>query len=164
MLANVCQLHIVHYDEVIEMAHQGRDLVETRIEQQIAGAPVYVAVALNAPLDAEQKAVISLSFGERLHCVRYHAVEPAQAVAAGNQNLAPPAQVADPGGVQKGIKLPRQTVKHAGRERAAMQAKSRSAAGRVRRSSGVEGPVYLWEACGAVIGSGWFMAESTIKL
>ena len=28
LLANVCQLNIVHYDEVIEMAHQGRDLVE----------------------------------------------------------------------------------------------------------------------------------------
>ena len=69
LVANVCQLNIVHYDEVIEMTHQGRDLVKACIQQQIAGAPVYVAVTLDAPLYAQQKAVISLSFGERLHRV-----------------------------------------------------------------------------------------------
>ena len=72
--ANVCQLNIVHYDEVIEMAHQGRNLVTSRIQQQIAGAPVYVAVTLNAPLHAQQEAVVSLSFRERLHSVRDHAI------------------------------------------------------------------------------------------
>ena len=158
--ANVCQLHIVHYYEVIEMAHQGGDLVNTRIEQQIGGAAVDVAVALNASLDAEQKAVIPLSFGERLHRVRYHAIEPAQAVAAGNQNLPPPAQVADPGGVQKGIELPRETIKNARSERTAMQARQRLRS-QVRRLA----------AWGQLLGQRamrssdrWFMAESTIKL
>jgi hypothetical protein len=125
VVANVCQFYIVHYDKVVKMAQQDRDLVASGIEQQIAGAPVYVAIALYAPLDAEQKAVVSLSFGERLHGVRDHAVEPAQAVAASNLNLAAPAQIADAGGVQKGIDFPRQIVKHAGREGATMQAELR---------------------------------------
>ncbi len=63
LLANVCQLHIVHYNKVVKMAHQARDLVNTRIEQQVAGTAVDVAVALNPSLNAEQKAVISLSSG-----------------------------------------------------------------------------------------------------
>ena len=67
MPANICQLNIVHYDEVIEMTHQGRDLVKACIQQQIAGAPVNIAVSLDTPLYAQQKAVIPLSFGERLH-------------------------------------------------------------------------------------------------
>ena len=66
-MANICQLHVVHYDEVIEMTHDGRDLVKACIQQQIAGAPVNVAITLDTPLYAQQKAVISLSFGERLH-------------------------------------------------------------------------------------------------
>ncbi len=143
MLANVCQFHIVHYDKVVKMVQQGRDLVATGIEQQIAGAPVYIAIALNAPLDAEQKAVVSLSFGERLHGVRDHAVEPTQAIGAGNQDLAPPAQIADAGGVQKGINFPGQIVKHTGREGATMQTWLRQGraglqgpAVRVRRSEG----------------------------
>ena len=62
--ANVCQLYIVHYYEVVEMAYQRRNLVITCIQQQIAGAPVYVAITLDTPLHAQQETVISLSFRE----------------------------------------------------------------------------------------------------
>jgi len=122
--ANVSQLHVVHYYEVIEVPYQRRDLVDTGIQQQIAGAPVNVAITLNPSLDAQQKAVISLSFRKRLHCVRHHAVEPAQAIAAVHQNFASPTQVADPGGVEKGIKLCRKTVECGRRQRTAMQLQS----------------------------------------
>lgn len=105
MPANVSQLYVVHYYEVIEVAHQRRDLVDAGIEQQIIGVPVNVAITLNSPLNAEQKAVIPLFFRKRLHRVRNHAVEPAQTIAAGYQNFASPTQVADPGRVEKEIKL-----------------------------------------------------------
>jgi hypothetical protein len=123
--ANVRQLHVVHYYEVIEVAYKRRDLVDTGIKQQIAGAAVNVAIALNPSLDAQQKAVIPLFFRKRLHCVRHHAVEPAQAIAAIHQNFASPTQVADPGRVEKGIELSRKTVECARRQRAAMQPQSR---------------------------------------
>jgi hypothetical protein len=123
--ANVRELHVVHYYEVIEVAYKRRDLVDTGIQQQIAGAPVNVAITLNPSLDAQQKTVIPLSFRKRLHCVRHHAVEPAQAIAAVHQNFASPTQVADPGRVEKGIKFCGKTVECDGRQRAAMQPQSR---------------------------------------
>ena len=135
MPANVSQLHIVHNYEVIEVAYQSGDLVNTGIQQQIIGAPVNVAVTLNPPLDAEQKAVIPLSFGKRLHRVRHHAVEPAQTIAAGHQNFASPTQVADPGGVEKGIQLWRKTVECGRRQGAAMQPQSRQRSQRGAQSS-----------------------------
>jgi hypothetical protein len=119
--ANVSQLHVVHYYEVIEVAYQRGDLVDTGFQQQIASAAVNVAITLNPSPDAQQKAVIPLSFRKRLHCVRHHAVEPAQAIAAVHQNFTLPTQVADPGRVKKGIKLCRKTVECARRQRAAMQ-------------------------------------------
>lgn len=121
MPANVGQFHIVHYYEVIEVAYKRRGLVDTGVQQQIAGPAVNVAIPLNSSLDAQKKAVISLPFGKRLHCVRHHAVEPAQAIAAIDQYFASPTQVADPGRVEKGIKLCGKAVKCPCSQRAAMQ-------------------------------------------
>jgi hypothetical protein len=55
-----------------------------------------------------------------LHRVRNHAVEPAQAIAADDQNFASPTQVADPGSVEKGIKLCWKTFECGWRQHPAM--------------------------------------------
>jgi hypothetical protein len=139
--ANVSQLHVVHYYEVVEVAYQRGDLVDTGIQQQIARAAINVAITLNPSLDAQQKAVIPLFFRKRLHCVRHHAVEPAQTIAAVHQDFASPTQVADPGRVEKGIKLFRKTAEGARRQRAAMQLQSRqrTQGGAQSSRSGLEG-------------------------
>src|SRR5271163_3151050 len=89
------KLHVIHNDEVVEMGEESRSLGLIGIQQQRIGGAVDVCVTLNAPLGIEDEVVAASAFGKGQDGVRNHAVEPAQAILAGDSNAGTVAEVED---------------------------------------------------------------------
>ncbi len=82
------ELDVIHDDEAIEQRHQRGDLREAGFEQEVVGLREDVAVALDAALRVEDEVVAALPGGEVADGVCDHAVEPADAVRAGDPDPA----------------------------------------------------------------------------
>ena len=81
---DVFQCNVVHDDEAVEESHQVRELFRSCFDKESVWLGEDVGVALDAALDAEKEIVISFAGLELLDGVGDHAVEPADAVFAGN--------------------------------------------------------------------------------
>ena len=90
---DVFEHHVVHDDEVVEVRHQRGDLAAIGDDQQVIGEAVGVAVALDAALGIQHKAIVAGAFGQTLNVVGEHAIEPAHAVRAADGDLAAIAEI-----------------------------------------------------------------------
>src|SRR6201987_4969691 len=84
---DVLEGHVVHDDEVVEVRHEGGNLAAIGEDEQVVGETEGVAVALNAALRVEHKAIVSSAFGQSLNVVGEHSVEPAQPICAADGDL-----------------------------------------------------------------------------
>ncbi len=92
-VADVGDLNIVGDDVVIEQLQYFVSLPAFRIHQQRVSALEDVEVGLNVSLRVQQESIDAVARGKIANVVRDHAVQPADAVAAGHRDLGTPAQV-----------------------------------------------------------------------
>ncbi len=78
---------------MIEVRHERRDLTAVGHEQQLVSEAVGVAVAEDAALRIQDKAVVAGAFGQALDVVGEHAVEPADPIRTADGDLPAIAEV-----------------------------------------------------------------------
>jgi len=102
---DVGEFDVVHDDEVVEVDEELLDLIAAGLEQEGVFEKKGGEVALDAALGVEHEVVATLAGGELLDGVGDHAVEPAQAVGAGDANPAGAFERRECGCVQQSGKL-----------------------------------------------------------
>src|SRR5260370_34464343 len=103
--ADVGDLHIVGDDEVIKQLQYFVSLPAFRIHQQRVAALEGVEVRLNAALRVQHKSIDAVAGGKIANVVGDHAVQPADAVAAGHRDLGAPTQVIEAASREQGLEL-----------------------------------------------------------
>ena len=99
---DVLERNVVHDDEVVEVRHEGGDLAAIGDDQQLVGKAEGVAVALDAALRVEHKAIVSCAFGQSLNVIGEHAVEPAETICAADGDLPAIAEIEGTGAFDEG--------------------------------------------------------------
>ena len=102
---DVLEGDVVHDDETVEVRHECGNLAAIREDEQMIRQAEGIAVALDATLRIEHKAIVSRAFGETLNVVGEHAVEPADAVRAADGDLSAIAEIEGPGAFDEGGKF-----------------------------------------------------------
>ena len=80
----VVELDVVHDDEAIEQGGEGGEARAIGLEQEGLRVQEGSCVALDAPLGTEDEVVAALARRECLDGIRDHAIEPTDAIFAGN--------------------------------------------------------------------------------
>src|ERR1039458_7133804 len=104
-VADVGDLNIVGDDVAIEELQYFVSLSAFRIYQQRVSTLEDVEVGLNAALRVEQERIDAVAGRKIANIVRDHAVQPADAVAAGHRDLGTPAQVIEPAARKQCLEL-----------------------------------------------------------
>src|ERR1019366_5374626 len=104
-VADVGDLHIVGNDEVIKQLQYFVSLCALRIHQQRVAALKGVEVRLNTALRVQHKGIDAVAGGKIANVVRNHAVQPADAVAAGHRDLGAPTQVIETATREQALEL-----------------------------------------------------------
>src|SRR5205807_7400791 len=92
-VAGIGKLNIIHDDEMVQGLEDSFQLGTVAIHQKIFAPVIDIHVGQDAALRVEQEIVIAVIDRQVLDVVGDHAVQPAQAVSAGDDHLGPPAQV-----------------------------------------------------------------------
>src|SRR5208282_4976900 len=95
-VTDVRDLNIVGNDIAIEELQYFVALAEFRIHQQRVASLENIKIGLDLPLRIEHESVNAATGSKIAHVIRHHAIHPANAIAACNRNLRPPAQVIEP--------------------------------------------------------------------
>ena len=99
------EFDVVHDDEVVEVGEEWGDLVAGGFEEDLVFEGEGGEVGLDAALGVEGEVVVALAGREGLDGVGDHAVEPADAVAAGDADPADVRERGDGGVVEEGVEL-----------------------------------------------------------
>jgi hypothetical protein len=102
---DVREFDVVHDDEVVEVGEEWGDLVAGGFEEDGVFEGEGGEVGLDAALGVEGEVVVALTRRERLDGVGDHAVEPADAVGAGDAEPAGVRERGDGGVVEEGVEL-----------------------------------------------------------
>ena len=100
--ADVGKLHIVHDDEAIEESNECRKALTIGLEKESVRLSKRGEVALNASLRVEHEVVAAFAGRKTCDGVGDHAVEPADAVFAGDSDPANVVQGGDADAVEQG--------------------------------------------------------------
>src|ERR1700744_1607992 len=103
---------------MIEVRHERGDLSAVGDHQQVIGEAVGVAVAEDAALRIQYKAIVAGAFGQALDVVGEHAVEPAHPIRAADGDLPAIAAVEGPRAFNERSQLLRKTAEDWKREAA----------------------------------------------
>ena len=104
-VADVGDLNIVGDDVVIEQLQYFVALCALRIHQQRVAALKGVEVRLNAALRVQHISINAVAGGKIANVVRDHAVQPADAVAAGHRDFGAPTQVIEAATREQGLEF-----------------------------------------------------------
>ena len=99
---DVLEGNVVHDDEVVEVRHEGGNLAAIGEDEQLVGKAEGVAVALDAALRVEHKAIVSCGFGQSLNVIGEHSVEPAETICAADGELPAIAEIEGTGAFRQG--------------------------------------------------------------
>ena len=105
LVADVGELDVVHDDEVVEVGHERVQLPAAGFEEDGVRLKKCGEVALDAALGVEHEVVAAVAGREFLDGVGDHAVEPADAVLAGDSDPAGLVERRDAGCVEQGGEL-----------------------------------------------------------
>src|ERR1035437_11066823 len=134
--ADVADLHIVGNDEVIKQLQYFVSLCGLRIHQQRVAALKGVEVRLNAALRVQHIGIDAVAGGKIAHVVRDHAVQPANAVAAGHGDFGAPIQVIETAPREQALELGARIAEVGGGGHAGVVTRVRSAGGGGRHRGG----------------------------
>ena len=101
----VGELDVVHDDEAVEKGGEGGDLGRGGLEEEVVGFGEDVAVALDAALRVEEEVVAAGAWGEVSEGVGDHAIEPPDAVGAGDFDPAGVLEGDEASGGEEGVEL-----------------------------------------------------------
>src|SRR5580698_4203050 len=80
---------------MVEMGNETRSLKTVGFEQKMIGGTEDVSIALNAALGVQNKGIVAIALGQRLHRIGDHAVQPSQAVFSGETDAGKVTEIVD---------------------------------------------------------------------